>query len=76
MLKNSRKIILVECTVSFNYSRYIIGGGENIVPPRESITLNRPNGEQITVDGLDENRPLQAQLAEQGFLTGGTREQQ
>jgi hypothetical protein len=67
---------LLKCTVSFNYSRYIIGGGENIFPPRESITLNRPNGEQITVDGLDPNRPLQAQLAEQGLLTGGTREQQ
>jgi hypothetical protein len=67
---------LLKCTVSFNYSRYVIGGGGNIVPPRESITLNRPNGEQILVNNLDPNRPLQAQLAEQGLLTGGTREQQ
>jgi hypothetical protein len=67
---------LLKCTVSFNYSRYVIGGGENIIPPRESITLNRPNGEQILVNNPDPNRPLQAQLAEQGLLTGGTREQQ
>jgi hypothetical protein len=67
---------LLKCTVSFNYSRYIVGGGENIVPPRESLTLNRPNGDQINVNGLDPNRPLQAQLAEQGLLTGGTIQQQ
>jgi hypothetical protein len=67
---------LLKCTVSFNYSRYIMGGGENIVPPKESITLTRSNGEQIIVNGIDPNRPLQAQLAEQGFLTGGTIQQQ
>jgi hypothetical protein len=67
---------LLKCTVSFNYSRYIIGGGEVLVQPKETLTLNRPNGEQIIVDNIDPNRPLQAQLAEQGLLTGGTREQQ
>ena len=67
---------LLKCTVSFNYSRYVIGGGDNLVQPRESLTLNRPNGEQIQVNNIDPNRPLQAQLAERGLLTGGTREQQ
>lgn len=67
---------LLKCTVSFNYSRYIVGGGENIVLPRETISLNRPNGDQININGLDPNRPLQAQLAEQGLLTGGTVQQQ
>jgi hypothetical protein len=62
--------------VSFNYSRYVVGGGETLTQPRESLTLNRPNGDQITVNGLVEDRPLQAQLAERGFLTGGTFEQQ
>lgn len=67
---------LLKCTVSFNYSRYIVGGGENLVPLRESISLDRPNGDQININGIDPNRPLQAQLAEQGLLTGGTIQQQ
>ena len=67
---------LLKCTVSFNYSRYVIGGGDNLTQPRESLTLNRPNGEQIQVNDIDPNRPLQAQLAERGFLTGGTSQQQ
>lgn len=29
---------LLKCTVSFNYSRYIIGGGEILSPPKESQT--------------------------------------
>jgi hypothetical protein len=44
---------LLKCTVSFNYSRYVIGGGDNLVQPRESLTLNRPNGEQIQVNNID-----------------------
>ena len=67
---------LLKCTVSFTYSRYIVGGGDILVPPKETITLNRPNGEQIFVNNIDPNRPLQAQLAERGFLTGGTAQQQ
>jgi hypothetical protein len=29
---------LLKCTVSFNYSRYVIGGGEVLVPPKEAQT--------------------------------------
>jgi hypothetical protein len=29
---------LLKCTVSFNYSRYVIGGGEVMAPPQESQT--------------------------------------
>jgi hypothetical protein len=67
---------LLKCTVSFTYSRYIVGGGEIMRQPKETIILNRPNGEQIVANIPDPNRSIQAQLAEQGFLTGGTTQQQ
>ena len=58
---------ILKCTASFSYMRYV--RTRSIVPSGESITLYRPNGEQIVVNGLDPNRPTLAQLAEQG-LTG------
>ena len=62
---------LLKCTVSFTYSRYVISGSENIVEPRESLTLERPNGDQNVLNNIDPNRPLQAQLAEQLEAQGG-----
>lgn len=58
---------VLKCTVSFSYSRYIVGSEQQ---PSKEVRLLRPNGEEI-VTRDDDGRPILAQFAEQLEAQGG-----
>lgn len=53
---------VLKCTVSFSYSRYIVGSE---LQPSQETTLYRPNNEEPILTRVDDGRPTQAQLVEQ-----------
>lgn len=63
---NASEILRV--TVSFSYSRYIVGTTKQ---PTNTIDLLRPNGETIPEVRIEDGRPTLAQLAEQLEQRGG-----